>query len=233
MYITIRRGSFSVRGWTKVLFPSLLIVIGLGTSGCENKDVDDLARAQDCLNKVPNDDHGQAANCRQFVSGKSSQQAMILRCSIEFMAGGLTTPKILNAFEAQDGAEAKKEATLMTVLALDDLAIARAAVSYCNQSGVSGLMYLANLSMIGTSLKNSGIPLSETPTEAEIEAAIEACKTGDSACQPEDIGQAAIVLSESYCQGKDDDKICQDINQAVADGASADEIGEALLELLK
>ncbi len=209
-----------------------LVFLTTGLLGCENKDLDALAQGQQCLDRAS--EPIEAENCRQFVEGKTGPQAMALACSIEFMAGGLTTKKILDAVKAQDDATDNKEANLMMVLALNDLDTAKDAVQFCNQSGVGGLIYLANLSLIGTTLASSigfisvdGTP----PTQAQIDDALDKCKSSDPSCEPEVIGEAALVLSESYCSGKDSE-ICKDIQEAVARGATAEDIGRELLELI-
>ncbi len=49
-------------------------------------------------------------------------------------------------------------------------------------------------------------------------------------CQPDEIGNTAIILSESYCtEDKKDDPFCQDVNTAIASGSDPTTIGNALL----
>src|SRR5690348_7347054 len=137
----------------KVSFAIVALVAALGlVGGCsKNNEADDLSKAQDCLNKVPESDPSQASSCMAFVAEYDSQQADILKCAIEITEGGLTEDKMVSAYNAvQDSSSSSKDATYMAYLILDNAATdgythAMNAYQYCSQSGVTGLIYISGL----------------------------------------------------------------------------------------
>lgn len=138
----------------KVLFVFLSAAI-LASVSC-NQEQDDLAKAQDCLDKVDQSNPTSADACLQYVAKYDSQQAQILKCSIYMTSGGLVENKIVAAYKAlkEDG-QTNKHATYMAILSLDQptavaaLPKAKAANLYCQASGVPGLMYLQTRSWPG------------------------------------------------------------------------------------
>ena len=217
----------------KSLF-AVCLVVGLSSTlvGCEDDETNAIAKAQECLDNArgPNADT-LAAACRGLISDKSSQQAMILRCSIEFVAGGLTTSKVADALKGgEDQSEADKEANLIGLLALGSTATADAAVTLCNQTGIDGLMYLANLSLIGTYMLAAGGSASDPDTF------LTNCYNGGAGgvCNDTTIGIAVMTLGDSACDSEDaDDEVCDKVNQAIAaGGGNPDAVAQNLYNLL-
>ena len=200
---------------------AVVSTLGFSMVGCEDPDLDDIAKGQECLDKARSAADAEA--CRKYAKG-SSQEAKILKCSVEFMVGGLDSTKMRAAFKKfnDDGtAEQDREAELMFLLAADSTTQAATTFSACKATNVGGLIYLASLSQVGTIL---------AAVAANGPAAVDACIANDPNCDPAAIGQAAVAMSDSYCTGDNEDtEVCEEINAAVAAGATSEEIGDALL----
>lgn len=196
---------------------SLTCFLFLGLLGCEDKDTNAVAKAQECLDKAT--DQAAAAACRGHIEGKSSQQAYIVRCAIEFVAGGLTTQKVINAFKAEKTGPESKEAKLISLLSLDGTnatTTADNAAAYCKLSGIPGLIYLANLSVIGTYLN----PLVNT----NLSAYLTDCANGIGSCSDTAIGTAVISIADSYCtDANSSSEVCTKINTAITDANGSPE----------
>lgn len=205
------------RGMIRFLFTISLAILAGSIFGCEDKETNSVAKAQACLDKARSS--SEAGACRGLIEGKSSQQAYIVRCSIEFVAGGLTTSKVADAFKAQkDNATTNKEAALIALLSLGDKTTADNAAAYCKLSGIPGLIYLANLSVIGTYMTDaiSGFDPNNPSSAASL---ISGCANGGSGgvCDDAVIGAAVISIGESYCNGGNSDSdVCSKVNQALA-----------------
>lgn len=218
----------------KLLLVSLVCLLCVG---CESEEQDKLAQAQDCLDNVTSSNYSAANNCMSYVEGMSSKQANIIKCSIKFLAGGLTTQKISNAYkELKDTSNSNKEALYMSVLALDSTSLATEAASYCTATGVAGLMYLANLSVIGTQMLTliPGFTPGMVPTQQDAIDAVNNCMSAPNTCDDTAIGNAVINVAESYCAGSNaDSDVCSKINDAIAaaGGIPAD-IAQQLYTLL-
>lgn len=228
----------------------LLAVIVLSTLSCsKNKEMEDLAKAQKCLDEVSESNPESAASCMQYVEKHSSQQANILKCAIKMTSGGLMESKIVAAYNAmEDNSIANKEAAFMTALSLDlpDVTTAYAtavdANDYCQASGLPGLRYLSGLVVSGTYANMvietlTGNPIDITDPAAidtAVDALLNAC-TGsppDPACTADlaTVGTVVTTLAQSYCNGSNADaNACKEINDAVdAAGGDAAAVGQAL-----
>lgn len=208
----------------------LIFAFGLLTlAGCEEDQANDLAKAQKCLDGITSANYATADSCFEYVSRYDSQQANILKCSIKFVAGGLTTEKVALAYKkiAENGM-ASKEATFMTILALNPPNKATEAQGYCVTTGLKGLIYLANLAVMGSNMAQmiTGIGTtghydpadpSSFPSPAEINEVLNNCKPpatcgGNFAT----IGQATLNIADSYCSGSNaSTDVCTKINDAV------------------
>lgn len=232
-----------MKSFYKLLCVSALILSPLFLSACEEKEMDDLARAQDCLDKVEDSNLSQANTCISYVAKYDSQQANIIKCSGKFLAGGLTTSKIIDAYKEYDNASnnTDKDALFIGYLALSPSSTATDAVTFCRKTGVDGFIYLADLAVVGSIVKDVGDALgsgfSNPPTSQQIDDALAACQATPvpAQCQPEVIAGAATSLANSYCSkpSAKDDEVCKDINSAIAQaGGNTDEITKALTCLL-
>lgn len=213
---------------------------------CSNKadEMDDLAKAQKCLNEVPQSDPASASGCLQYVEKYTSQQASILKCSILLTSGGLMENKVIQAAEAMEDSSGvtNKEAAFMSILSLDVPTISdgyNKAVQgneYCQASGIPGLAYIGGLVVAGSymrlTMQTLGITLDINNPEAAVTALVDQCTTTPASCAAniEVLGQTVVTLAESYCDTDSaDDEICSDINAAVAaSGGDTSDIGRAL-----
>ena len=234
------------------LFIFSLISLNLSCSG--NEEQKKLGEAQACLDRIPQSDPSSAINCYSYISSVSSPQADSLRCSIAFLVGGITTTKLINAIKQIDDGNNAEE-VFMSLLVFnginpnntlepatgeqsrDNVNLAK---NYCNASGVKGFMYLANFAVAGTALvrsfkANADDTFWRNPefTTGEVEAGLEDCVNGTTTCDPADVGAAILVLGESYCIGKQDDKQCQQVEAAITAGAGdPNAIGDAFYKEL-
>ena len=208
-----------------------------GLAGCEDGETRDLAKAQACLNEVPQDNPGAASNCYSYVENYSSQQANILKCSIKLTSGGLSTQKIVDAYKVTDDSTVtNKQAVFIGFLSLNlpsaaaGYVTAKEAYPFCELSQVSGLKFIGGLAKMASMLASlPGVDLSDpNDIETEIGAALEGCVDGSQGtCDLEDTGATVVAISESYCSSPSSDKdVCGDINEAIAE-AGGDPIAAA------
>src|SRR5690606_13268518 len=95
----------------------------------------------------------------------------------KFLAGGLTTSKIVDAYkELEDSEGDNKESIFISYLALSPLNLATEAATYCRATGVEGFIYLADLAVVGSVLGDVG-DFSSPPEQSEIDAAFNKCQT--------------------------------------------------------
>lgn len=209
-----------------------LIILALGfagiasLAGCEDGEIRDLAKAQACMDEVPQNNPGAASACYAYVEKYTSQQANILKCSIKLTSGGLSTQKIVDAYKvSEDSSVNNKEAVFIGFLALNipdansGYATSQEAYPYCDLSQVSGLKFIGGLAKMASMLGSIGGADLSNPAniETEVGAALEGCASG-AACDLADTGATIVAISETYCATPSSDKeVCSDINQAIAD----------------
>ncbi|MCB0357876.1 MAG: hypothetical protein KDD40_12755 [Bdellovibrionales bacterium] len=245
----------------KIIICMCLLFLNLSCSN--NEEQKKLGEAQACLDKVPQTPVtatvAAANKCYSYISSVSGPQADSLRCSIGFLAAGITTTKLVQAVKKINENDSAAEEAFISTLVFngfdpDNTATAangeqalinvKQAASYCNASGVKGLMYLGNFAVAGTalvkSIKGAGADVFwEDPNydsiQGQIAGAITNCANKTTDCDPEDVGAAIIALSESYCSsGKEDDDQCQQVQAAIAAGnGDPAAVGTAFYEQLK
>ncbi|MCB9025071.1 MAG: hypothetical protein H6625_02030 [Bdellovibrionaceae bacterium] len=238
---------------------TFLILIGLMTLnfGCSNNsDQKKLGEAQACLDKVPQSDPTSAASCYSYISSVNSPQADSLRCAIGFLTGGVTTSKLVDAVkQISDGGSSEEvfisilvfngidpDNTTANATGTQALANVNRTAAYCNASGVKGLMYLGNFAVAGTALVKSFMNASgdsfwrdpkTTDFQAQIAGGLSDCADGTKVCDPTDVGNAILVLGDSYCATKKDDQQCQQVQEAINNGGGSPEnIGTAFYQQL-
>ncbi|MGE0762737.1 MAG: hypothetical protein AB7N80_05615 [Bdellovibrionales bacterium] len=222
--------------WKKLLSVGIVVLAAGTLSGCEEEESNDLAKAQACLDKISSTNYSDAEACLSHVAKYDSQQANILKCSIKMVAGGLTTDKVSEAYKKLSAATGTNEAAFISVLAMADNK-AEEALPYCVKTGLKGLIYLANLAVMGTALANT-LPAggydpndpSTLPTQQEIDDMINNCQPGSTptpggtACGNTEytaIGNAAVTLGASYCAGSNaTSEVCTKMNTAITNGGS-------------
>jgi hypothetical protein len=234
----------------RLALATILLVTTILVS-CNSADEQDaLAKAQKCLDEVPQSNPPAAEDCMHHIDKYTGQQASIIKCSIKMVSGGLMENKVLRAFDAlENDSITNKEAAFMAVMSLDrpnltaGLAKAQEANVYCQESGVPGLMYLANVIVAGTGIakivSDLGGTLTENSTPAEIQAAMNAMLADCTGATPSAscstnlavVGTAVATLSTQYCAtGDADEGVCKKVNDATAAaGTNATNIGQALL----
>ncbi len=212
--------------------------------GCgENTDQKKLGEAQACLDRIPQSDPTSAQSCMNYIASVKSPQADALRCSIGFLAGGITTNRLIEAVKKIDDGDNAEQVFISLLVFngvnLNDSAEPASSVtaienvnrttSYCNKSGVKGLMYLSNFAVVGTALMSAiktdpNVAFWESPTfidpETEAADAVNTCSSTPENCSPAAVGAAIIALSDSYCKAGQaaDDKQCQQVKAAIAAG---------------
>lgn len=214
---------------------SKLVIATLAVSsmfllGCEDDAVNKIAKAQDCLNKISDANTSDAQNCINIVEGLSSQESYVIRCSAEFLKGGLTTTRVSKSLESLNNTGgSKNEAAFMGLLALKSGGNEDNLLTYCQNSNVPGLVYMGTMSYTGTKMaKAAGISdgdmdNSNFPTTTQVNNMISNCDGDAAACNNEETGQAVFLMSQTYCTGnKKDDPVCQKTDQALASAGGAD-----------
>lgn len=198
----------------KFLVVGLLCLV---CASCENEDMDKLAQAQNCLDNVPSSNPSAASSCMSYVNDLDSEQANIIKCSIKFLAGGLSTSKISDAYkQLNNDSVTDKEAFYISMLALSPASLATEAATYCERSGVKGLIYLANLSVVGSMMMDA-IGVTGVPDATDVQNALTTCASAPGTCNDTAIGSAVIVVAESYCAGSTADSgVCAEVNAAIA-----------------
>lgn len=221
-----------------------LLLMAASLVGCTNsnqKEVDALARAQQCLDQVDQSNPSTATNCLNYTTPYNSQRAIQMRCSIYLTAGGLVTSRILSAYNtAQAVSSAEQPAVYAGLLSFAYPTNVNAAYtaalnaqSVCAQSGDAGFAFLSNMAVIG-SLANSvwgslntsttGIDFTNlTPAaiSADIQQAVTYCQQNpsNSTCDPANVASAvtaAAAVATTFCTGNTSSTIqnlCNDVNQ--------------------
>lgn len=221
----------------------LMAAVVTACTSSTQKEIDSLAKAQACLDQVPESNPSTATNCLSYTTPYNSQRAVIMRCSIYLTAGGLVTSRMLSAYNtSQDSSvsSSQKEAVYVGLLAFaypTDVSQAYTAAlnaqSVCASSGDSGFIFISNMSVLG-SLANSvygtinssttGIDFNNmTPSQIStaIQSAVSYCTTNPSSatCDPTNVAAAATAaaaVATSYCAGNTSSSIqgfCNDVNQ--------------------
>ena len=230
---------------------SLGALILITTVACAKKESDDLAKAQACLDNVPQSNPTAADACYQYAEKYTSQQANILKCSIKMTSGGMVESKVTAAYKTlKDSTQTNKTAGYMAALSLDlpdiNSAYGKAVVAneFCKQSGVPGLVYISSIVVAGTYMNKVIAALSGTGTPIDINnpASMNAAVTDmltkcnanppDASCTTDlpTLGAAVTTVAGSYCEKSNADQaVCASVNSAVtgANGDSA-QVGQAL-----
>ena len=195
----------------------------------------------------------QALSCLQYTNGYSSQQALILQCSIYLTAGGITTARITQAYNAAQAQSGNSNNSAAAYVAYTEFntypsaaagyQAARAAQPVCDQAGSPGMQMLADAAVIA-SLANSISPidLSGSPQQitTDFQNAVKACTDNPPAasCDAQTVGQLAPAITSaanSYCaSGSASEDVCGPINDAQSHyGNDPTQLSQDLLCLLQ
>lgn len=230
---------------------SLLSILLLGSfafSACsKNSEQDDLAKAQECLDNVPQSTPESASDCFHYAEKYTSQQANILKCSIKMTSGGLTESRIVSAYNAlKDNANNSREAVFMSALALNKSSVnegltkAKDGDVFCQKSGLPGLQYISGIIVAGTLMANSlgGVDLTDTAAvTTAVNTLLADCSNTSGAtgtCASMDmttLGTVTTTLANGYCASADSkDEVCANVSTAMTTaGGDPAKVGQALL----
>lgn len=224
-----------------------LVLALLFVVSCEDGDSDAIAKAQACLDKLDEDSASlatEAEACRTRLTKVNTQQGWIIQCSVDFLKGGLTTKRIVNAYKNLDGSSAgaaQKEAFFIGVMALDDTADADNAFASCKKSGVESLIFIASMARAGTYIASAvgGLLTGGEIDENKVRDALEECTNPadpmNPQCDLEQIGESVLALESVYCTGANaSSSVCQQVNVAIENsGGTSAGVGEVLACLLQ
>ena len=209
---------------------------------CETEEDNKIAQAQACLdNAIPST----ASNCTTFITGLTSTDSYAIRCAADFIAGGLTSARIISAVgQMQDKSGGTDPAlTLMGIVAFGSSAAATQAYDDCSKSGSSSFLFFASAAQMGTMIgsANGGSVISTiaaggTPSQAQIDAALADAISNPNPTNNAVIGNVVTNLASTECVNPSDaqKKVCDAVNAAIASNpGNAAAIGAALLAQLQ
>jgi hypothetical protein len=211
-----------------------LAFIALTLVSCEDDKMNKIAMAQKCLDGIDEAHHADATDCEAKIAGVSGNQADEIRCAIQFVAGGLTTSHIVKAAKRlHNETGADKTSQFIVLLTLSDLTYAQNAVNYCQSSGVEGLIYFANLALIGTTMASqlpgdfygtiSGDLDDDAALNGDLTDVQQACVANPHDCAGDGVTNAISTLADSYCVGdKAKSDVCVKILGAQDSGVTED-----------
>ncbi len=234
----------------------LILSVSVTQFACTKKgEIDDLAKAQACLDDVKETSPGSANSCFTYVEKYTSQQANILKCSILITSGGIMETRITQAYNIfKAPGQTSKVASFMAVLHLDLPSIdagydkAILADTYCVASGDSGLKFLSGLIVSGSYMNkayshlnigggNVGIDTSDpAAVNTAIQAVLAQCAgfplpAGCTAADLPALGSTISSMAGTYCATTEaDPDVCGKIAQATtAAGSDSAAVGQAIL----
>lgn len=210
-------------------FITALLTLSLLAVSCEEEIDNKMNSAQECLDQLPSTaTEAQARACSSIIAGIESSQAYVIRCSVEFIAGGITTANIINAVETIQNLPASQQpAQLMAALDQGTGTQAQTTYDACKKSGVPSLEYIAALSLSGTLMI-------EATGQGDPSNFLLACQTPNT-CPDAEIGTVVTSMYGSYCIGDAaDSEVCRDISSAISSGGGdPGAVAQALYVLLQ
>lgn len=218
-----------------------VILLLLSTlSGCETKEENDIAQAQQCLDKLSDSaPYTSAQACLNYISGIYSPPAYVIRCSVDFISGGITPTSLITAFQNMKSASSSQQTAILmgaltqytpgAAISNANISLTQAQTTFadCQASDTPSLIFIAGVSVTGTALAAGAGSATSTTF-------ITTCQTTPSSCNPAVIGSAAQSLASTYCTGSNaSSTVCTSINNAIAAGGSdPTAIGTALIASL-
>ncbi|MBF0315242.1 MAG: hypothetical protein HQK52_17595 [Oligoflexia bacterium] len=208
---------------------------------CETAEQDTIARAQACLDAA---DRTRASACKNIVIGLETPDAYIIRCSADFLEAGMTASKMALAISNRDSTTTSNDPLLgmMGAFAFSSTEAAENAISDCNKSNNQSFILFASMAKMATTIGSFGTVLTTissgaTPTQQEMESALENLLNNPDTATLESIGATATLVNEQYCKdGTNPDansKVCSNITEALNSSNSNSDIGQALLTALR
>jgi hypothetical protein len=207
----------------------MIALLALATilSACQNqKEMDDLAKAQQCLDKVPASNPSAADSCLAYTSGYNDLRSNLLNCSIYLTSGGITADRMALAYKAStDSTLTNPEADYIGYLALtvpdatSGYAKAKLAATYCKASSDPGLIFVSSLAIAGSFIgtQTSLDFTSPTSLQTGVQTVLTSCQTTPANCDPTVIGPAVVTAAAAYCASATaNTSVCATINQSIA-----------------
>lgn len=202
--------------------------------GCEEKEDDQVNKAQKCLNEatVPAD----ATACKAMIEGINNKKANQVRCAIVVLENGVTQQRIVNAFAAMDSATQDPVVEVATQLGLGDrnsdtnvdsyeTDIAEYIKDTCYASDSLGMKTVAQIILFGTKAQaaTGGDFTDPDDVAADINNMTD-----------QDAGEFANDVFDLYCVPTySNNDICGTLSGAGAGSADAATVGQALKLCLK
>ena len=208
------------------LIAATLILFTL--TGCEDEKESNLFKAQQCIDTAT---ASTVNECTTYLAGDVSEQSYVLQCSIAFIAEGITETAIVTALENIDKQDQASDPTItaFSALTMSSTTASTDALTKCTNSGSKALIALANFANLATAVGSLGSLLSD-PSEANIQNFL---NSYNSATDAGVLGAAVVASQDSLCNTTNGlmkgTEPCDNINQAIASGASNDDIGDLLI----
>ena len=225
----------------KLIATSLIAVASLALAGCETGDDRSLAAGQACLDAAT---QATANACLDKISGLTSQESYMIRCSANFISQGFTGTRIaesISKIKSNTGGT-DPMVGMMAYLAFSNATpTASDAVANCTAAGSKSMLRLAAAAKLATTIATytGGIgslnPDSATAA-ADLLTKINTLISSPNSTANADLGATAIVAAGAYCgagSSYETTEVCTNLNTAISSGSTATAIGAALLAQLQ
>lgn len=216
---------------------------------CESSENQALSAGMDCVDKARTTPD--ATRCLNLVSGLSSEQAYLIRCSANFIAQGFTGKRVADALTDLDENSDVDPALMTLSLFVFPLTSSSSphriakVMENCEKSNSHSMTQLATLALLATTiasvasgledLLDSDFDPSNPDAIKNLKDALDQLVAEPEDAKSEEIGIVAVIAHDAYCTDSDfsDTEICDDLGQAIIDGGNDPKlVGEKLLELL-
>ena len=195
----------------------LSLALSILLAGCESESSDLLNQAQTCLNEADETNRQEVLSCHRYIEKLDSQNANLIKCSIELVAGGLTAERMVTVYTEVENNE-DPELLFIGALSFDSVERVEQAINTCQKSQIDSFVYISSLAKIGTLIEEAAGGFEDViPSETELATVIQECTDGSStSCDTEEIGEALLLLEKTYCDGSNSEStICKDVDQAM------------------
>lgn len=233
----------------KLITLSALATGTLMLGACSQESAEDrqLAAGLACIDTAQSSTD--ADTCLTKVSGLTSAQSYLIRCSANMIAQGFTGSRIASAFQKlkDNGTSNQTTAMLSYFVFAKNLPNHTSDVTYtnCSASGVKSMIFLSTMFKTATlaaslagSLEGTNLdPSSPSFDPAQIAAKFQQLYTNNDPTTNSTIGNLAVTAQSSYCASGSamaNQDVCTKLASAITAGSgNAANIGRSLLNLLK
>ncbi len=219
----------------------------------ENSNDQALGAAVSCLDTAQT--ATQADSCSAMVSGQSTAQAYLVRCSANLIAQGLTGTRLSSAFQNMNsssgsGTSTNQTAAMMSYFVFaqnlpnDTADITNTNCGLSNVASLAGLASLIDAATILATAASGGVlagsaydPSSPSFNPALLQTAAASLYASNNPTTNAQIGTLAQTAQSSYCSTGSalaTQNVCTQLNNAISNGSgNAANIGHSLLNLLQ